>query len=328
MNWLREPDSEPLPGYRLLEPIGTGGLWEVWKGVAPGGILKAIKFVYGNLNALDGDDARAVQEMKALERVKQIRHPFVVSIEQIQDIGGELVIVMELADKKLPECLQEYQEAGRPGIPRDILLGFLDDAAVGLDHMIEKHGLQHLHVKPRNLFMVSRPGQVADFGLVKTLERSSSSGLMGGVTPIYAAPETFSNKISKHSDQYSLAVVYVELLTGKRPFSGKNIRQLALQHMTEPPDLSMLPEADRPVVAKALAKDPDQRFPSCTAFIRSLGGRQDGSGSNSGSGEQAALEPSSWAKATKTIHDVDLTPGAARPGSVAVLSPPPVKPRT
>src|SRR5262245_26093219 len=299
MNWIREPEAEPLPGYRLIEPIGTGGFGEVWKCLAPGGIHKAIKFVYGNLNALDGDDARALQEMKALERVKQVRHPFVLSIEQIQDVGGELLIVMELADKNLHEVPTEYQQITQPGIPRDVLLGFLHDAAEGLDHLIEKHGLQHLDVKPRNLFTVADRVKVADFGLVKTLERSSSSGLMGGVTPIYAAPETFSNKISKHSDQYSLAIVYVELLTGKRPFPGKNIRQLALQHMTEPPDLSMLHEADRPVVGRALSKNPDDRFPSCTAFIRSLGGRQDGSGSNSGSGDHAVLEPSSWAKATK-----------------------------
>ncbi|HEV3440460.1 MAG TPA: tubulin-like doman-containing protein, partial [Gemmata sp.] len=325
MNWLREPDTEPLPGYRLLEPIGTGGFGEVWKCVAPGGILKAIKFVYGNLNALDGDDARAVQEMKALERVKQVRHPFVLSIEQIQDVGGELLIVMELADKNLHECLVEYQQAGRPGIPRDILIGFLDDAAVGLDHLIEKHNLQHLDVKPRNLFTVAERVKVADFGLVKTLERSSSSGLMGGVTPIYAAPETFSNKISKHSDQYSLAVVYVELLTGKRPFAGKNIRQLALQHMNEPPDLSMLPEGDRPVLARALAKDPDERYPSCTAFIRALLGRQDATGS-SGGGSSSLSEPSSWTKTGGTAHDVDLTPPVPRSGDgVALLAPPRVR---
>jgi serine/threonine protein kinase len=319
MNWLREPDSEPLPGYRLLEPIGTGGFGEVWKCVAPGGIHKAIKFVYGNLNALDGDDARAVQEMKALERVKQVRHPFVLSIEQIQDIGGELVIVMELADKNLHECLQEYQQAGRPGIPRDILLGYLDDAAVGLDHLIEKHNLQHLDVKPRNLFTVADRVKVADFGLVKTLERSSSSGLMGGVTPIYAAPETFSNKISKHSDQYSLAVVYIELLTGKRPFSGKNIRQLALQHMNEAPDLSILPEADRPVLSRALSKDPDARFPSCTAFIRALGLRQDSSSHSTSNG--SVTEPSSWQKPGGTIHDVDLTPPLPQAGTALLAAP-------
>ena len=320
MNWLREPDGEPLPGYRLIEPIGTGGFGEVWKCVAPGGIHKAIKFVYGNLNALDGDDARAVQEMKALERVKQVRHPFVVSIEQIQDVGGELVIVMELADRNLHECCVEYQQAGRPGVPRDILLGFLDDAAVGLDHLIEKHNLQHLDVKPRNLFMVADRVKVADFGLVKQLERSSSSGLMGGVTPIYAAPETFQNKISKHSDQYSLGVVYVELLTGKRPFPGKNIRQLALQHMTEPPDLSMLPEADRAVVARALAKDPDERWPSCTAFVRALNGPRDASGSSSGNGV-SAREPAAWGTG-RTAHDVDLAPPGASRGGVAVMAGP------
>src|SRR5207237_1142709 len=110
---------------------------------------------------------------------------------------------------------------------------------------------------------------------------------MGGVTPIFAAPETFSNKISKHSDQYSLAIVYIELLTGLRPFSGKNIRQLALQHMTEEPDLSMLAEVDRAVLAKALAKNPDERYPSCTAFIRSLAGGPRSSDS-SGSGGPSA----------------------------------------
>lgn len=310
MNWLREPDTEPIPGYRLIEPIGTGGFGEVWKCVAPGGILKAIKFVYGNLNSLDGDDARAEQEQKALQRVKNIFHPFVCQIDRIDVVNGELVIVMELAEKTLHDCLLEYQAAGRPGIPREVLLGFLDDAAVGLDYLIEKHNLQHLDVKPRNLFYVAERVKVADFGLVKHLERSSSSGLMGGVTPIYAAPETFSNKISKHSDQYSLAIVYCELLTGKRPFNGKNVRQLALQHMTEAPDLSMLPEADRPIVARALAKDPDERFSSCTAFIRALSGGNPRAGESSG--PSSATEPMAWSKASKTMHDVDLTPPAAR----------------
>jgi hypothetical protein len=325
MNWLREPDAEPLPGYRLIEPIGTGGFGEVWKCIAPGGIEKAIKFVYGNLNALDGDDARALQERKALERVKSVRHPFLLTIEQIQDVGGELVIVMELADKNLHETLVEYQEAGRPGIPRDVLLGYLDDAAVGLDHLIERHNLQHLDVKPRNLFVVADRVKVADFGLVKQLERSNSSGLMGGVTPIYAAPETFQNKISKHSDQYSLAVVYVELLTGRRPFAGKNIRQLALQHMTEPPDLSMLPAEDRPIVARALAKDPEARWPSCTAFVRALGGPREPGGSSGGGSGPGVREPAAWAKASRTAHDIDLTPaaGALAAAGVATLSPPP-----
>ncbi|MCS7271322.1 MAG: hypothetical protein NZ703_09570, partial [Gemmataceae bacterium] len=105
---------------------------------------------YGNLHDLDLEDRRAQQELKALERVKQVRHPFLLSIEQIQEIDGELIIVMELADQNLHECFLGYQQRGLPGIPREKLLGYLDDAAVGLDYLIEKHGLQHLDVKPRN----------------------------------------------------------------------------------------------------------------------------------------------------------------------------------
>ena len=203
MNWLREADFEPLPGYRLVEPLGTGGFGEVWKCVAPGGIHKAIKFVYGNLNTLDDESAKAEQEFKAIERVKEVRHPFVLSMERIDVVGGELLIVMELADKSLYDVMQEYLNLGHMGIPRETLLGYLSDAAEGLDHLIEKHALQHLDVKPKNLFLIGERVKVADFGLVKHLERQSGSGLLGGITPVYAAPETFSNKISKHSDQYS-----------------------------------------------------------------------------------------------------------------------------
>jgi len=84
---------------------------------------------------------------------------------------------------------------------------------------------------------------------------------------MYAAPETFRGDMSRQSDQYSLGIVYMELLTGQRPFSGRNIRQLALQHMSEEPDLRPLPEADRAMVARALAKDPGKRFPNCIALF-------------------------------------------------------------
>ncbi len=327
MNWLREPDTEPIPGYRLLEPLGTGGFGEVWKCVAPGGIHKAIKFVYGNLNSLDNDALKAEQEFKALERVKAVRHPFVLSMDRIEVVGGELLIVMELADKSLFDLLQEYQQAGRSGIPRELLLGFLSDAAEGLDHLIERHNLQHLDVKPKNLFLIADRVKVADFGLVKHLERQTASGIMGGITPVYAAPETFANKISKHSDQYSLAVVYTELLTGRRPFAGKNIRQLAVQHMTEPPDLHMLPEADRAAVARALAKEPNDRFPSCAAFIRALGGGALRAELTLGASDSAVETPAPPPPARKrepTIHDLDLGRTVPTPIRSRRATPPPV----
>lgn len=270
MSFLREANAEPIPGYRLIEPLGSGGFGEAWKCEAPGGLFKAIKFVFGNLNSLDVDGARAEQELHALNRVKEVRHPFVLSMDRIEVVEGELVIVMELADRNLFEAYEECLSAGLVGIPRDTLLCYIRDAAEALDHMNEKHNLQHLDVKPRNLFLISDRVKVADFGLVKHLERTGNSGLLGGVTPLYAAPETFGNTISGRSDQYSLAIVYQELLTGQRPFNGKNPRVLAQQHQNDEPDLRSLPEADRPVVARALSKDPARRFPNCLAFVRAL----------------------------------------------------------
>ena len=174
MSGIREPNSEPIPGYRLIEPLGCGGFGEVWKCEAPGGLFKAIKFVFGNLNSLDVQGARAEQELHALMRVKEVRHPFIVSMDRIEVVDGELVIVMELADKSLHDLYGECQAAGLIGIPRDDLLRYLRDAAEALDHMNEKHNLQHLDIKPRNLFLISDRVKVADFGLVKHLERASA----------------------------------------------------------------------------------------------------------------------------------------------------------
>jgi hypothetical protein len=264
-----ERHAEPIPGYRLLERLGGGGFGEVWKCEAPGGLLKAIKFVYGDLSHAGDDGARAEQELKALSRVKSVRHPYILSLERYEVIDGQLLIVMELADRNLWDRFKECRSRGLPGIPRDELLGYLAETAEVLDLMNEQYQLQHLDIKPHNLFLVHQHVKVADFGLVKDLE-GMKAAVTGGVTPIYAAPETFDGWVSRYSDQYSLAIVYQELLTGQRPFSGTNVRQLILQHLQAPPNLAPLPASDRAVVARALAKEPEGRHPSCQAVAQAL----------------------------------------------------------
>jgi serine/threonine protein kinase len=267
-DFLHKADSEPIPGYRLICPLGRGGFGEVWKCEAPGGLHKAIKFVHGGLHALD-ENAPAEEELRAIQRVKSIRHPFLLSMERVERVGNELVIVMELADKGLGDVLAAEQAEGNPGIERDQLLKYLSEAAEALDVLNKQYGLQHLDVKPQNLFLVSNHVKVGDFGLVSTLSAGGNHGL-GAITPIYASPEVFQGKVSPHSDQYSLAIVYMELLTGQLPFKGKNSRMLMLQHVQEAPELDALPESDRVAIARALDKDPDKRFPSCTDLIHAL----------------------------------------------------------
>src|SRR5947208_13479180 len=148
-----EPGSEPIAGYKLIERLGGGGFGEVWKAEVPGGLFKAIKFVYGDLQAADSDDgARAEQELKAMSRVKTVHHPYILSLERFDIIDGQLIIVMELADRTLWDRFRECRMQGLPGIPRDELLGYVQETAEALDLMNNQFQLQHLDIKPQNLF--------------------------------------------------------------------------------------------------------------------------------------------------------------------------------
>jgi serine/threonine protein kinase len=313
----KEAHSQPIPGYRLLEPIGSGGFGEVWKCEAPGGIFKAVKFVYGELNSLAGDSPRADEELRAIQRIKAIRHPFLLSMDRVENGDGELIIVMELADQNLQDVMATYQHNGRQGIPRRELLGYLREAAEVLDLMNQEHQLQHLDIKPRNLFLVSNHVKVADFGLVKSLSGKGNPAQihLGAITPIYASPELFLGGFSHYSDQYSLAIVYQELLTGTLPFTGKNCRQLLFQHTKEEPDLRSLSAPDQGIVARALAKNPNKRFASCMAFIDALlAEREEAAKLNNGTSNghsKPAKQPDKSTGDTVNIKVQDTTWGRA-----------------
>lgn len=265
-----ESQSEPIAGYRLLERLGSGGFGEVWKAEAPGGIFKAIKIIFGDLRNRETDAFRfAEQELKALKRVKQVRHPYLLTLDRYDIVEGRLMIVMELADCNLWDRFRVCRKQGLPGIPRDELLRYMSESAEVLDLFNDQHQLQHLDIKPQNLFLLYNHVKVADFGQVKDLQGMMAS-VTGGITPVYAAPETFDGFVSRFCDQYSLACVYQELLTGIRPFDGASMQQLLMQHLQMPPNLAPSPANDRPALMKALSKKPEDRFPSVMAMVDSI----------------------------------------------------------
>ena len=195
MSWIREPNAEPIPGYayRAARERRVRRSLEVRSAGRP---VQGHQVRLRQPHSVDVDGVRAEQEFKALQRIKEVRHPFVCSLDRIDFVDGELIIVMELADQTPARPLQEYQSAGLIGIPPTSCCATCATPPKALDFMNEKHNLQHLDVKPRNLFLVGDRVKVADFGLVKTLERQSS-GVLGSVTPMYASPETFVGKLRR-----------------------------------------------------------------------------------------------------------------------------------
>lgn len=299
-----ETQTPKLPGYELISRLGAGGYGEVWLAHAPGGLTKAVKFVYGSYH-----ERRAEHELKAMERIKEVRHPFLLSLERIEVVEGRLAIVTELADGSLKDLFDRRQDEGQRGIPRDELLKYLRDAADALDYLSQKHHLQHLDVKPENLLMVGGHVKVADFGLVKDLGATQAS-MVGGLTPLYSAPEVFQGDPSSTSDQYSLAILYQEMLTGTLPFPGATAAELTLQHLHDEPNLNPLPLGDRYLVARALSKDPSQRYASCSELVQALIERKE-----DGSDQWTAGKADSFDESQSEIAE----PQPRRPGPVTQL---------
>ena len=289
-------NREIIPGYKLEKCLGKGGYGEVWQATGPGRTKVALKIVK-DLSGMKGK-----QEWHALETIKdELDHPNLMKMQgfwlldawgqvipdEEQDRKGGpapayLIIHTELASKNLMQRLQECHDEGMPGIPQKELLEYIRQSAKALDYLnTHKHSLGdregaivHRDIKPENI-LLTRSGdvKVCDFGLAKMMEGTSSavSTNSQGMTPYYAAPELLRKKLTRWTDQYSLAVTYYHLRTGRLPIdtSLSQIEQW-MQLGEGRLDLSGLPEQEREVIARGTKLEPTERYPNCTEMVAGL----------------------------------------------------------
>lgn len=273
---ILQPGFEPVKGYVLISKLGSGGFGQVWKATGPGGHEVALKFVRLERHV-------GAAEQRALDVMRHVRHPHLLSCHGSWQLGKWLILMMDLADRTLLDRFEEEKSRGFSGIPADELLIYMEESAKGIDFLNEpRHltadgtlaGIQHRDVKPDNILLQGGGVKVADFGIAKLVEETST-GHTGQRTVAYAAPECFDNKTTAQSDQYSFAVTYCLLRGGRRPFEGSPL-EVMLGHRERKPDLSMLPDKERPIVARALAKTPRDRWSSCREFVAALQAVNDG----------------------------------------------------
>ncbi|MGM7670708.1 Stk1 family PASTA domain-containing Ser/Thr kinase [Microbacterium sp. A93] len=271
--------------YRVDEPIGHGGMAKVYRGYdITLGREVAIKILDPDLARDTAFRTRFRLEAQAASRMS---HPSVVRVFDAGDPmsggdgsavagspGSEPYIVMELVQGRQ---LKEIIAAGP--VPVEDALRYVDGILEALDYS-HRAGVVHRDIKPGNV-MVTEKGQVKvmDFGIARAVSDSSSTvaettQIIG--TAAYFSPEQAKGEpVDARADLYSTGVVLYELLTGRQPFRGESPVAVAYQHVSETPLAPTevnedAPGALDPIVLRALAKDPYQRYPDAASFRAAL----------------------------------------------------------
>jgi serine/threonine protein kinase len=282
--------DEPIPGYRLTRFLGVGGYGQVWAANGPHAMDYALKI-------LSVTGTRGGKELRGVGLVKKLRHPNLVPLygywlkdefgnyidgafSETQSLLGEaseLIIAMGLADKSLAQRLDEVKKEGLEGIPLEELLNYMSGAAKAIDFLnqpVHQFGsgqgvaIQHCDIKPGNLLIVGNEIQICDYGLARAIapDVRVTAG-PGAATQAYSAPELLANRPSDHTDQYSLAISYYELRTGKLPFDENEALHA---HIKGKLDFSLVGPGEQAALQRAANVDPDKRFPKVGAFLQAL----------------------------------------------------------
>jgi serine/threonine protein kinase len=259
--------AEPSPGYRLRCVRGRGGFAEVWEAEAPNGPPVALKFMPSSNMTTTARELRSAQSFQNLE------HPYIVKTYGMWSVPGYIVINMELAEATLLDLLHLYHDDLGQSIDPAVLCLYMWQVAEALDflnarrHVLagRKVGFQHGDVKPNNILLFGDVAKLTDHGLATPTYGPTTPCPRHG-TREYSAPEVFSGTLTDWSDQYSLAVTYSALRTGRLPFPPPP-KDLPRSYNRPPPDLCGLTEPERPVLTRALAPIPVNRFPTCREFL-------------------------------------------------------------
>ena len=272
--WFRA--GAVVAGYRLEAQVGAGGMAVVFRARDERlGRLVALKILAPALASDPAFRRRFIAESRAAAAVDD---PHIIPIYEAGEAEGALFIAMRFVgggDLRQVLAREGALAAGRAA-------EFLSPVASALD-AAHGAGLVHRDVKPANMLVDERQGRpdhvyLSDFGVSKGAAASASltgAGQFLG-TPDYSAPEQIQGRaVDGRADQYALACVAYQLLTGEAPFERDQGMAVLLAHLSEPPPLLVarrqdLPAAADEVLARALAKVPEKRFGSCADFVGAL----------------------------------------------------------
>jgi serine/threonine protein kinase len=242
----------------VLGTIGYGMFGQVVRAMGPDGREVAVKHI-------SWAPGTGFNPQPLLERLPSLRHPFLLQTVACFVASNDLWLVTELADEDLHRWCRRCQDGGQVGIPAAPLVGYLSEAAEALDYL-RRHGLTHRGLSPSNLLRIGDHARVADFAQWPIPEPVHH--MMG--TPVYVSPEEWRGQLSASSNQYALATSYFHMRTGRFPFAGNFVMERFLQQTQGAPDLTPLPEAERSVVGRALAREPGQRYGGCVEMMQAL----------------------------------------------------------